>query len=361
MPAPKANGTSRVRYYDGQRLAGQDLRDDVDYAARMRELHVQALHGVWGISLGYEVIPAKDKKSVNVTQGVAYDCSGREILLSATLPLDVPQAPRESTAQAWWFDLLIRYDDHETAASGYIANRPCPETTPNLPRARLAWRWSYAGDAPTPFITPVGFADDVRLGEEIPLARVRVMRQGEFAELDLSVRRVARGLVRPHISGGQVRRGSVAIQGSPWHWTVWINTSSGGFNTETPIYFASLVDHPWLSHNSDFAAITSELPLDDDHKRQLFGPFITIKAPSRAGFILDVRMATININININIFESMPGATHRSVGLTLPVAVNWLGIEPVTGCQPSLESQYFYLAGLLHRATKKKDPWCPEV
>jgi hypothetical protein len=327
MPVPEAKNTSRVRYYDGQLLAAHDLRDDVDYEARMRGLHVRALHGVWGIALGYEIITAPNKKSITVTQGMAYDCSGREIVMSATLPLDVPQAPRGSTAQAWWFDLLIRYDDREAFGSGYVQRRPCPGTDSNFPRERLAWRWSYAGDAPTLFVKPLDFADDVRLGEEIPLVRVRVTNQGEFAELDLTVRRVARGLVRPHISGGRVRQGSIAIQGSPRHWTAWIETASGGFNTGSPFYFVSLVDHPWLSPSSGFAAITNML--QPEFLQELLGPFITIKAPSRTGFILDVRVAA-----NRDTFRRMPAATHRSVGLNLPVAVNWLGIEPTGGCQP---------------------------
>jgi hypothetical protein len=352
MSIPKPKSASRVRYYDGQRLTSQDLQDDVGYEARMRGLHVRALHGVWGISLGYKVIPAKDKKSINVTQGMAYDCSGREIVMSSTFPLDLPKEPRGSNAQAWWFDLLIRYEDQEATKRGLTANRSCSETASSLPNERLALRWSYAGDAPTPLVKPAGFADDVRLGEEIPLARVRVTNQREVAEIDFTVRRVARGLVRPHISQGQARQGEAVIQGSPWHWTAWINTSSGGFNTGSPMYFVDLADHPWLSANSGFASITNALPLE--HQRQLLGPFITIKEPSRTGFVLDVRMAAVNIDI----FKSMPTATHRSVGFTLPVAVNWLGIEPIGGCQPPMESKYFYLTGLLRRTAE--DQWCSE-
>lgn len=347
MVVPKVKGASRVRYYDGQLLAACDLRDGVDYEGRLRGLHVRALHGVWGIAMGYEVTPARDGKSISVSQGMAYDCSGREIIMSATLPLDVPQPPRGSNAQAWWFDLLIRYDDREASANGSFSGRPCSEIGLGSPRERLAWRWSYAGDAPTPFVKPAGFADGVRLGEEIPLARVRVTSQKVFSDLDLAVRRVARSLARPHISGGQVRQGSVAIQGSPWHWTAWINTLSGGFNTGRPMYFVNLTDHPWLSQSSGFANFTNELPLK--FKRQLLGPFITISAPSRVGFTLDVRMATANIDV----FDSMPAAAHRAVGLNLPVAVNWLGIEPVSGCQPPLDSQYLYLAGLLRKAALK--------
>ena len=180
-------------------------------------------------------------------------------------------------------------------------------------------------------IKPLGFADDVRLGEEIPLARVRVTDQGEFDELDLTVRRVARGLVRPHILGGQVRQGSLAIQGSPWHWTAWIDTSSGGFLTDTPFYFVNLVEHPWLSPNSGFAMTIALTP---DFQQHLLGPFISVQSPSRTSFTLDVRMAAVDGSA----YESMPAQAQGLIGLKLPVAVNWVGIELISDRQPPFES-----------------------
>ena len=348
MPVPKANGTSRVRYYDGQLLAAKDLQDDVDYETHMRGLHVRALHGVWGIALGYEILPTSNKKAISVTQGMAYDCSGREIVMSRTLLVEVPNPPQGSTASAWWFDLLISYDDRETTEKGGGRSRPCPGTDVTLPRERITWRWSYNGEALTPFLKPVGFADDVKLGEDIPLVRVRVTNVGEFADLDHTVRRVARGLLRPHVSGGTVHQGSLSIQGSPWHWTAKIDTSPGGFNTGSPHYFVSLGDHPWLGSSSGFASVASKLSVEQ--KRQLLGPFITIQAPSRIGFTLDVRMAAVNSDA----FSSMPAATHRSVGLDLPVAVNWLGLEPMGGCQPPRESAWFYGRGGLLTAIQFK-------
>lgn len=344
MPVPKARGTSRVCYYGGQLLATTDLRDDVDYEARMRGLHVRALHGVWGIALGYEIFPTANKKVISVTQGMAYDCSGREIVMSTTLLVDNPQPPRGSTAPAWWFDLLIRYDDRESAEKGADRVRACPGSDSNLPTERIAWRWSYSGEALASDEKPVCFADDVRLGEEIPLVRVRVTKLGEIADLDYTVRRVAQGLSRPHIAGGTVGQGKVTIQGSPWHWTARIDTSSGGFNTWNPHYLVSLGDHPWLSPSSGFAFLTNQLSFE--HKRSLLGPFITIQTPFRTGFTLDVRMATSNSDA----FDSFPAATHQSVDLNLPVAVNWLGVEPMSGCQPPRESARIYWAGGLMSA-----------
>jgi len=309
----------------------------------MRGLHVRALHGVWGIALGYEAIPASDKRSLLVTQGMAYDCHGREIVMSETLQVGFEQPPRNSAAGAWWFDLLIRYD----AELGSAPAINCLGIERNAVPERPSWRWSYAGEAPTPFIKAPGFAENVRLGEEIPLARVRITEQGTLTDLDLTVRRIARSLARPHIATGQIRAGSIPIQGSPLHWRARIDTSAGGFNTFNPFYFATMIEHPLLSSTSGFADIANQL--QEKAKAQLLGPFTRIESLRRTGFTIDVRMATVSADL----FETLPAAMQHNTGFALPVPVNWLGIEPNGGCTPPRLSLRFLLSvfsrpGLIH-------------
>ncbi len=322
-----AKQNERLSHHDGQLLSARDLQGDVNYDARMRGLHVRALHGVWGIALGYEVLPSGDPRFLQITQGMAYDCAGREIIMSETLQVELEQPPRGSTATAWWFDLLIRYN------SDLSANKGCPDIGPSVVQERPAWRWSYAGDAPTPLIKAPGFADDVRVGEEIPLARVRITDKGTWTDLDLTVRRVARSLTRPHIATGQVRAGSIAIQGSPLHWTARIDTASAGFNTFTPFYFVTLTEHPLLGATSGFADLTRSF--SDKQKGQLLGPLIKIGALSSAGFTLDVHTATVNQAS----LDAMPLALQRNAGFKLPISLNWVGIEPNGGCAPPLASR----------------------
>jgi len=332
----RAEGYQRLSHHTGELLTARDLQDDVTYDARMRGLHVRALHGVWGIALGFEVLAAGDGKSVIVTQGMAYDCSGREIVLSQTIPVDLDKPPRNSTASAWWFDLLIRYD----AKLGDAPIYDCSGSTRNVVRENPMWRWSYAGEAPTPFIEPLGFADDVRLGEEIPLARVRVTNLGTATDFDMTVRRVARSLARPHIAAGQVRAGSVPIEGSPLHWQAWIDTTSGGFNSVNPYYVASLSEHPLLGSTSGFVDIARGL--QEKTKNELLGPFTRIEAATRTGFRIDVQMATATETA----LQTMPGIMRLSKGFTLPVAVNWLGTEPNGGCSPPARVPLKFLAAL---------------
>jgi hypothetical protein len=324
MRMVRAKSFQRLRHHTGELLTARDLQDDVKHEARMRGLHVRALHGVWGVSLGYEVVPAQDQKSIVVTQGMAYDCNGREIVMSTPLTVRFDHPPAASNATAWWFDLLIRYD----TTLGATPTNDCSGSERNVVTEGPAWRWSYAGEAPTPFITPLGFADDVRLGEEIPLVRVRVTNLGTVTDFDMTVRRVARSLARPHIAAGQVRAGSVSIDGSPLHWRARIDTSAGGFISYTPFYFASLSEHPLLGSTSGFAGIAKSLK--EKTKKELLGPFARIEGASSTGFTIDVQIATVTENA----LQTMPGEMQLSKGFTLPVAVNWLGIELNNGCSP---------------------------
>jgi hypothetical protein len=311
----------RLNHHAGELLTARDLQDDVSYDARMRGLHVRALHGVWGVALGFEVFPTADQKSLIVTQGIAYDCSGREIVLSDSLQIGFVAPPRSSTATEWWFDLLIKYD---TSLSDAPVN-DCSGTQRNVVPERPSWRWSYAGEAPNPFITPLGFADDVRLGEEIPLIRVRVTKLGTATDFDLTVRRVARSLAGPNIATGQVRAGSVPITGSPLRWQARIDTSAGGFTSPKPFYSATLSEHPFIGSTSGFTDMVPEKT-----KKELLGPFVRIESATRTAFTIDVQTATLRVNA----LQSMPSVMKLSTGFTLPVTVNWLGIEPSGGCPP---------------------------
>jgi hypothetical protein len=314
----------RLSHHTGQLLTARDLQDDVDYDTRMRGLHVRALHGVWGIALGYEILRTGDPRVLHVTQGMAYDCAGREIIMSDALPIAMDQLPSRSTAPAWWFDLLIRYNSDLDGPRTYGS---CQESCASGIADRPSWRWSYAGDAPTPAIKPSGFADDVRLGEEIPLARVRITNTGIWTHLDLTVRRAARSLARPHIASGQVKAGSIPIQGSPLHWTARIDTSAGGFNSRLPFYSVTLMENPLLSQTSGFFGMFT---LTEKQKGQLIGPMMHIAGVSKTGFTLEVRTATIN-KAQV---QAVPFVMQRNAGFMLPVAVNWIGMEPNGGCPP---------------------------
>ena len=79
----------RNRYYYGKLLTEQDFIQEQKYFNDKRRLHNRFLHGV-GIAAGLRVVMV-DEKSISVEDGVAFDFSGREILV------DIPSVYRLST------------------------------------------------------------------------------------------------------------------------------------------------------------------------------------------------------------------------------------------------------------------------
>jgi hypothetical protein len=307
----------------------------------MRGLHVRALHNTWGVALGFEVSLSPNRDAVQVGPGIAYDYTGREIVLSRTLVVELPLAPTGSTAAAWWFDLIIRYNTMEGFVSQRQSAGGCLEDGRHVLEERPAWRWSFAGEAANPSTVPGELGRDVRLGEDVPLARFRIMATGQISEPDLSVRRNAQPMVRPHIASALVPQGSLPIEGSLWSWSAYIDTSSGGFTTATPSYFVRLADHPLLSPTSGFVQRIPGLP--QQRLQQASGPFIALRAPTRSGFTVEVRSAMSNVDG----FQALSAATALQKGLTLPVALHWVGMEPVGGCPPPPRSLLMYWFGAI--------------
>jgi hypothetical protein len=318
-------GRDRIRFYEGTRLTARDLRDDQDYEARLRHLHVRAVHGTWGVAVGYEIGLTQGSGAVAVGPGIAYDCAGRELVSARTLAVPPPLPPEASLAPSWWFDLLLRYRDEQGLLVGRDpsgwAGPGCPTMLEERPELRWAFAGDAGGDAPP-------LAASARLGEDVPIARFLVSAGGGLSEPDLSLRRNAKGLVRPHIAAGRVPQGGVEIAGSPLCWSVDIDTSEGGFDTPAPFYFVSLADHP-LGDGSGFAPLLGpQLTLG---LTQLFGPFVSIDQAWTQGFRLTVRSAALSAKDA----EQLPPGFFRALRLKLPVAVDWVGLEPVGGCPPA--------------------------
>lgn len=201
------NQLERVRYWQGQLLASSDLRTQMSAVAELRRLHNRDVHSAYGIAIG---LTAGDIKNgaLPLTCGLAYDCSGRELMVPVDrqVPLPVPAITKP-------YLLTIGYN----AALG---------------DSTLEWR---------PQSMPVA-SDNVALARLIPGA--------PDPQLDPDFRPVvARPLARPQIASGQTVPGDTA-------WESWdesgvslgvqsdIDTSAAGF-TSTPNYFAEAVtDNP---------------------------------------------------------------------------------------------------------------------
>src|SRR5437879_8729158 len=104
IPPVEARDLERLRYWHGQMLRSRDFRDQLAIDAQLRWWHNQAIHHAFGVAIGFEVRENKQQHSVLVEPGLAYDCFGREIVLSHNRLLAVPAATESLT-------LLVRYKD----------------------------------------------------------------------------------------------------------------------------------------------------------------------------------------------------------------------------------------------------------
>ena len=114
----------RNRYYYGKLLTEQDFIQEQKYFNDKRRLHNRFLHGV-GIAAGLRVVMV-DEKSISVEDGVAFDFSGREILV------DIPSVYRLSTIDGFeaimensrrdYAYLCISYDEQGEFPSHNIAS-----------------------------------------------------------------------------------------------------------------------------------------------------------------------------------------------------------------------------------------------
>jgi hypothetical protein len=117
-----AEAPTRVNFFDGMLLTGDEMRVEQDYCRRMRYLHNQ-LHG-YGVVEGLEVTVDRKGNEIRVSPGWALDAQGREIVLAQErcLPLDkhrvadvvvawaevpaqpVPARPDDSTLYSRWVE-----------------------------------------------------------------------------------------------------------------------------------------------------------------------------------------------------------------------------------------------------------------
>jgi hypothetical protein len=350
MTSWQQKGTQRIRYYQDQLLTARDLQDDAAYEMNLHNLQIQAIHDTWGIALGFECELLTDQitdqtthqKFLQVGPGLAYDYWGRAIVSASAMQIQLPESlPHISSGPiCWFFDLIVRYGDWASLQTGDYPNEEGP-----------LWRWSLAGKA---IVDDPPLANDVQLGKEIPLVRLKIQLKFNqqqlptFAfDLDFSLRRYVQPLVRPHIASGQIAAGSsvggdsplLKLTGCPLAWSAQINTTAGKFSSAgqpaNPSYFVNLVDHPF----SPSSRLTQWFTPDElkQFQQKLLGPFISIQDPTPNRFTLNVRFAASSRKTLEDLLKNtLPLCRER--GFTLPVAVHWVGVESLRGCPPeSLE------------------------
>src|SRR5262245_24010732 len=93
-----ADPVKRLHYFDHQFLKAKDFTDEQNYHIRMRRAHNRLLHtfGIAGELGELNVLdPPTGATAVTVTEGMAYDDLGREIVLANNKVIELRGVPED--------------------------------------------------------------------------------------------------------------------------------------------------------------------------------------------------------------------------------------------------------------------------
>ncbi len=267
----------------GQVLTAGDLEILGSYAAELLALHQARLHGVWGIVTGFEC--SLRDGLVQVAPGLALDAAGRFLVHPAITTHAVPEIPEGQTRL---LVAALRPPDADCGTRG--AGQALP-------------RWIAPGHEPS-------------AGYDLSLMRLRRVADRAEPTLDLGVRRVAHGLVRPKIATGRVPSASLPVTGSWSSWSMNVPTGLGGLTSVKPAYFVTLDQHPFgpAAGLGDPA-----VPPAADRLANWVGPFVSIESCETQSFTL-----------RVSAFQ--PGWFPREGPALNPVGFTWTGVD--TSAQP---------------------------
>jgi hypothetical protein len=199
---------SRVAFFDGQRLAADDLNGAAGTQRAFRFLHNRSLHG-WGIGLGFAVSGARSARQVSVAPGYAVDCLGREIVLTQSIQKPVPARSDDGQGGPLTFYLVAAYPDESLLTVLERRSGECGTDGVVRLQEQAAIYWKAAGE------------QTVELGIEIVLAQATVQNCQLSAPLSLAQRRSARPPRQPFVAAGESTVGATP-------WALWREPPGGG-------------------------------------------------------------------------------------------------------------------------------------
>jgi hypothetical protein len=298
----------RIDFRPDQCLAGADLNQASRRTSELLWLHAARGHGVWGVASGYTCEFDVVSRSVVLGAGVALDRCGRQLINSADRVVAVPAVPADGSSYV--LDLIACWAHTSELTDGCGQRR--------MPAEQVDLRWELAGPASVDPQPPPPYSPRVRLGTDVPLARLTTATAN--ARVDTGSRPVAHGLVRPKIATGRVLRSTVPVQAHDNYtdWRIRVNTTAAGFAAAaSPVYLVALDDHPF----GDTATLTlgntnaGTPPNLETRMQSWVGPFVSIESKDGTGFTLRVVTATND--------KWARGTSPQ----TNPVPVSWTGID----------------------------------
>ncbi len=290
----------RVTFFAGQQLTATDLAE-LEKAQRMRAwLHNRSLHS-WGIGIGLAVTGEAGASMVEVAEGYAIDCLGREIILTESKTLPVPAVAGTPSGGEAVYYLVAGYQEDDDQAVAERRRGVCvPEGTVRLTEEpRLEWLEAV----------------DVDEGIDVILAKAWVKNCQLSQPLSLLERRSARPSQYPYINANQTQAQAGGTVWERWYddngllvgVTTFVDTSVARFQA-TPWYMAHVVGERYF--NSRFIvsqdAVTEATPTG-----------FTFRAHLRASFTGDI----------LDDFVASISSSDSDDSSNLAWHVVWMGIE----------------------------------
>jgi hypothetical protein len=294
----------RIDFRPDQYLVGADLAQASRRTADLLALHAARVHGVWGVADGYFCVASR--RAVVVGPGVALDYCGRPVVNSAERVVPLPVVPVNGSAYV--VDLVARWAS--------TAELPESCSHQSMPAEQAHLRWELAGFAGT---SPPSYSSRIRLGTDIPIARV-MFHAGDASVqpvVDIRSRPMAHALTRPKIATGHVLQSTHPAEGFYADWRMTVSTASAGFEATTrPVYLVSLDAHPF----GDTASLGGDPdagppPPLADRLQKWRGPYLSIQSSTATQFIMRV-------------LSSTDGGWAQGAKMPKnPVPISWVGID----------------------------------
>jgi hypothetical protein len=313
-PAP----LQRFTFWDGQDLLAKDLNALERVSEERRRWHARAVHAAFGISYGLDVADPgtgkgrKTTKLVRVSPGLAYDCTGKLLLLQSSYDLPVPEGIPDGVESCL---LLLRFLPAPDPACACSPPLRCCLGEPLRCREPVGFVWK-------------DFAS-VTSKDGVPLARMLFQpgTKSRNPQLDGSfVPFRIRGLQRPHLLADRTVAGSTPWQAGPAGLRikdpqrsetffepvdVLVDTTAAGF-TRTPCYFATLSGSLFDKSRMRWLPVLSPHVTAEQPNSFIFRFWIPVGMPSATG-------TGAFIARNFNEF--------RNFANQLRLYVSWCGLE----------------------------------
>ena len=319
----------RIQFFNGQRLFAADLQDLEEFNRMMRWLHNQSLHQM-GVASGYAVSGNKGDSQITVQPGYAIDESGREIVLTQSLVIQVPPVANDGQGNAVYYDLVVSYPSDSSLTEAETRDGVCVPRGAVRLREAPVFCWAELVPTDDPTGTPAALSADrkvklnklnaeIESGKRIRLARAEVLNCQLNQPLSILERRNARPAQQPYISAGNTKGGTNGWSAAKGDFgitlTLTVNTADAQFRS-VPRYFANVVGDRSIQTEIDSKPAT--LVIDG---------FVRVDSPTATGFMISLLVPSILIDRNVFTALLKDDNLKKLAGHLKDWYVVWMGVE----------------------------------